>query len=175
MSQRQLSVTNTFMPRAFLSELKMMFSVSAQRCIVKSKNEDEKHDACWNGAMIQPDPDCTVCGGSGYSFVEFYPRCVIYYKEPAGQGDGAGSFHTQGGKMERVNALMWLLPKDGEKVYNDDIVIFPYNKRVTTPQVEFVAVNKVAYFVFGNRAVVYRYELFKTVGAETVTETGRDI
>ena len=175
MAQRQLAVTNTFMPVARLQEMKMMFAVSNQRALVRSKNEEDKHDACWNDAYEQFDPDCAVCGGSGYIFDEFTPKVVIYFKEPHGMSDGAGSLHTQGGIVERVNAVMWMMPKDAEKTMNGDIVLFPHTRRTTTPQVEFICSNKVPYIVFGNKPVVYRYELFKTIGAETAVETGRDI
>lgn len=175
MSQRQLDATNTFLPSSFLQEVKQLMKVSRQFALVRSKNPGDKHDACWNDAMDQADPDCIVCGGSGYNFNEFVAKVVIYEKEPHGMSDGAGSLATQGGKIERVNAVMWVLPFYGERMFNDDIVIFPHTRRANTAQVEYLLMNKVPFHVFGNRAIIYRCELFKTIGEQTRSTSGREI
>jgi hypothetical protein len=175
MAQRQLDVTNTFLPSAFLAEAKQLLKVSRQFALVRSKNVEDKHDACWNDAMGSADPDCSICGGSGYVFDEFTAKVIIYEKEPHGMSDGAGSLQTQAGKIERVNAVMWTTPTYANKMFNDDIVIFPHTVRAHNPQVEYVIMNKVPYHIFGNRAMMYRFELFKTIGEQTRTTSGREI
>ena len=173
MSQRQLSVQNAFVPRSFQHEIKMILMAQKQKALLRSKNESERHLACWSEAMMQPDPDCSVCGGSGYNFIERWVKVVMTTKEARGAVDGASAIHTSAGMIERLSATMWCIPSDAKYISTDDIIIYPYN--ALTNNDEYVVMNKVPYYVFGDKPFVYRFELFKSTGNQSLDATGRDI
>lgn len=140
----------------------------------KQSTDEIKHDACWDDVMEQPDPDCSVCGGSGYLFNNAQNRipkqAVIYMQRAHGFQGGAGTLHTVAGKQYRVDATMWMSGEVGEEVEEDDIIIFPYSDYETN--VEYTVISKIPYHVWGDRPFVIEFMLFKSIRPEYLTDEG---
>ena len=129
-----------------------------------------RHDECWDDVQETPDPDCTVCGGSGYLMTlgARLRHAVITPKVPHGFQGGAGSLHSVAGKQERVDAEMWMDGEEGEYVKMDDLIIFPYDN--TQTNIEYTVITKIPFVVFGDRPFAYKFMLFKSIRPEYLSD-----
>lgn len=159
-------MTNTFVPNSMYQEIRMIIMAQRQMIQHLPKTTVLKHEACWDDVQETPDPDCTVCGGSGYNMAtgSRIRRAVITPKVPHGFQGGAGSLHSVAGKQERVDATMWMDGEEGIEVKMDDLIIFPYDDEQT--KVEYTVITKIPYVVFGNRPFAYEFMLFKSIRPE---------
>ena len=162
-------MTNTFVPNSLYQEVRMIIMSLRQRVKHLQKTSELKHSACWDDVQETPDPDCTVCGGSGYLMTAGarFPSAVITPKVPHGFQGGAGSLHSVAGKQERVDAEMWMDGESGEDVKMDDLIVFPYDQGHTN--VEYTVITKIPFVVFGNKPFAYKFMLFKSIRPEFLT------
>ncbi len=178
MSQHQLGVSGSFVPHSMWQYIKQAIMLHKQTVLwygKKEQGDSVKHLACWSSTLDQPDPDCSICGGSGFIFSEANQntgilRAFITHKIPHGFQAGAGDLHTTAGRQTRVDAFMYMAGDEGRKVDTNDLIIFPY--RISEyRKVEFTVITKVPNFVFGDRPVFYEFMLFKSIRPEKITET----
>lgn len=175
MSQHQLAPSGSFIPNSLYQDFRRAIMMHRQRALWLSKQDtnpdsSNRHTACWNDVLEMSDPDCSVCGGSGFLLDtnRRYVKCVIYFDEPHGFQGGAGSLHTVGGKVDRVDAWMYVMGDEGQNIREDDIIIFPPDD-VGRRRFEFTVITKVPYFVFGEKPFLYRIMLFKSIRPEYLT------
>ena len=164
MASPQWNVAVPVIPRALHADIRKMVMVHGQYVKWLTKSANAKHTDCWDDIMEQPDPDCSVCGGSGYNFAERKVKMVIYEELPHGFQGGAGSLHTTGGKVERLDATAFVAGDVGKNIMKDDLIIFPFD--ASQPNTEFTVITKVPFHVFGNKPIVYKLMLFKSIRDE---------
>lgn len=159
-------MTNTFVPNSLYQEIRMIIMSMRQTVQHLAKTAELKHDSCWDDVQETPDPDCTVCGGSGYlmSVGARIRQAVITPKVPHGFQGGAGSLHSVAGKQERVDAEMWMDGEQGIEVKMDDLIVFPYDDE--NINVEYTVITKIPFVVFGQKPFAYKYMLFKSIRPE---------
>ena len=78
MASPQWNIAVPVVPRALYADIRKMVMIHGQYVKWLTKSSSAKHTACWDDVLEQPDPDCSVCGGSGYNFVEKKVKMVIY-------------------------------------------------------------------------------------------------
>lgn len=178
MSQHQMEISGSFIPHSLWQYIRQIIMVHKQTVLWKGKlrgSNTVKHEECWSDTLEQPDPDCTVCGGSGYIFTagtgsEKILPAYITHTKPHGFQGGAGDLHTTAGRQTRVDAVMYMTGDVGRVVETDDIIIFPYRDS-RYEKVEFTVVTKIPYHIWGDRPIMYEFMLFKSIRGEVLTET----
>lgn len=178
MSQHQLGVSGSFVPHSMWFYIREAIMVHKQTVLWKGKKRNDnsvRHEECWSETLMQPDPDCSVCGGSGYIFSpdtdsEAILPAYITHKRPHGFQGGAGDLHTTAGRQTRVDAVMYMAGDVGRKIETNDLIIFPY-RDTEYEKVEFTVITKIPNFVFGDRPIFYEFELFKSIRSEVLNET----
>jgi hypothetical protein len=138
---------------------------SNQKALWLTKSSQLKHNECWSQTLNMPDPDCSICGGSGYYFEVANNKriitCKYLEKLPHGFQGGVGDLHTIAGHVRRVDANMLVTRAIGNLIKLDDIIIFPHNQ---PNQIEYAVVSKYALFVRNNRPIGFRLMLYKQIG-----------
>lgn len=173
-----MDVSGSFIPHSLWHYIKQAIMLHKQTVLWRGKRENidsVKHLACWSETMDQPDPDCSVCGGSGFIFSQANQntgilRAFITHQKPHGFQAGAGDLHTTAGRQTRVDAFMYMAGDEGRKVDTNDLIIFPY-RTSEYRKVEFTVITKIPNYVFGDRPIFYEFMLFKSIRPETQTET----
>jgi hypothetical protein len=166
---RQNEVVNTILPRSMLQEIKKMIVSHRQRALWRNKTSGDKHNACWDEVTETPDPDCSVCSGTGYNYTQKTLRCLFQTREPHGFQTGAGSLQTVGGRFNRIDATMWINGVDGRQLRHNDLIIFPISRYEA--QVEYTVITKTPYYFSSDVPFLYELKLFKSIRNEEVVQT----
>ena len=108
-------------------ELRQILREERSHALLKHKGD---HCICWNVKSESPDPQCSVCDGTGYIFTERKIRIVFTIADIQRTRD-SGYVFTHAGILESGDAFAIIDPRHNNICTLGDIILFPYNTKET--------------------------------------------
>lgn len=121
-------------------ELKQI--LKEERSTALLRHRDTKCD-CWNEKSENSDPYCSLCGGTGWNFIERRVR-IIFVMGDIQRTRDSGYMFTHAGIVEGGDANAVIDPQHNKIIHMEDFILFPYGTR-ETPQEYIIQTVQPAY------------------------------